>query len=740
MGEDHRRYFKSKVFIRLFLSYVLLIAVFLTAYTVWYLHSYRESYADMVKREWQQKTETWAIRMDQQLLSAQTLCDMVNTSENCRSILQTSMVEKKTVSPLELYKMLNELKRIKGSSGNMNIYNIVLVFQGDNRAYTAGSVVALNGVGETLEESPYIGVTSVGELMDCGSGGSFIISKDYMIYADHYYAINSSAASYSAANYSAALNRISKGTVMVLLEQDSLRSLAQSATEGAASAALTWGERTVFSAGEAADLTFTASSIVSDQLEYRLSVDSAVLCPPYLLDSLLPVIGMAAMGIAFILITYGLSKRYYQPIGHIGQMISQQPEASKNEIEDIMEGIRSLIGERNGYREKMVTISPYVQQGMLHAILSGRVEDKKLEVLIDEQFVELRRAYFMLGVVNVAHVGGGNVVPQQYRDAQELIAHGCQELSTEEQPVVCSQRSLQELFVIVLSDDEKSLEPLFYRLYDKAVEVLDNESFAVTIGVSGLENDLEQLPHACKEAGRALEQMLTGGRRSVYFAETRQERQERCYYFPKDAHKRLVKALKEGNREEINGLLDDIYARNIREAELDPSEIRLMVDELHLTVRGALRDVFGVGTTHIRVERIREAATIDEILAYYRQVMEMALQECGGMTVPEDENQLEQEICAYIEANLFNPDLSLSHMADKFGVSTKMIGVISKKRYGQTFLQYVRDRQVHRAVELLQSTDMRLEEIATQCGFTNLLTFRRNFKAVMDMNPSDFRK
>ena len=34
----------------------------------------------------------------------------------------------------------------------------------------------------------------------------------------------------------------------------------------------------------------------------------------------------------------------------------------------------------------------------------------------------------------------------------------------------------------------------------------------------------------------------------------------------------------------------------------------------------------------------------------------------------------------------------------------------------------------------------RLEDIAQQCGFTNLLTFRRNFKAVMGMNPSDFRK
>ena len=42
--------------------------------------------------------------------------------------------------------------------------------------------------------------------------------------------------------------------------------------------------------------------------------------------------------------------------------------------------------------------------------------------------------------------------------------------------------------------------------------------------------------------------------------------------------------------------------------------------------------------------------------------------------------------------------------------------------------------------QLLQTTDLSLEEISEQCGFTNLLTFRRNFKASMGINPSDYRK
>ena len=96
-------------------------------------------------------------------------------------------------------------------------------------------------------------------------------------------------------------------------------------------------------------------------------------------------------------------------------------------------------------------------------------------------------------------------------------------------------------------------------------------------------------------------------------------------------------------------------------------------------------------------------------------------------------------MCDYIEEHYCDPELSLNSLADHFGVSTKVIGTICKKRYNTTFLQYVRERQIHRAAELLRDTSLPLEEIAQQCGFINVLTFRRNFKAVMNMNPSDFR-
>lgn len=719
MQKKEKTYFHSKVFIRLFLSYALIIMVFLTLYTGTYLFSYSSYHRGIVEREMQQKTAAWATAMDQQLLAAQSACSAVNTSESSREVLYTAYAQGKTIDSMQLYRMLNELKRIKGSSANMHVYNLMLSLNGDDKLYTGGSVISVEGTGRLLDQYPYIGVTTASVLLGVKSNASMVVNKPFLIYADDYTPNGSTA----------------KGTVLVLLEQSSLKSMTEDVLSGVAGGCLVRSGEQFFAFGQRQGQAFSAQSMVIPGLEYQVYADEGVFALPVNASLLTPVLLMALLGVAFLLATYKLSKRYYQPIDNIGQMIER--DGGSDEMDEILEGVRSLIGERNGYRERMITISPYARRGMLHSLLSGDVKHQHLEVLTNEQFIGLRKAYFMLAVVNVA---GSDATMKQYLDAQELIVHACREMSTDEYTVACCAKNPQNLFVIVNSDDDANMEALFYKLHQRCIEALDDKRYAVTIGVSRLENDLEALRDACTDAEQALEQMLTGGRSSVYFYETAQIKEARPYFFPKDAQRRIAKGLKEGNLADLEAMLEEIYTRNVKEAELPMAEIRMMVDELHFTIRNALREMSDMSMTHIQIERIREAATIEEIFTYYRTVFATSLKQRENLAGAGEERKLGQEICTYILIHCCDPDLSLNSVADHFGVSTKMVGLICKDTFGKTYLQYVRDLQIQRAAALLQTTDATLEEIAQQCGFANLLTFRRNFKAVMGMNPSDYRK
>ena len=258
MDKQGTSYFHSKVFIRLFLSYVLIIAVFLALYTGIYLVTYSSYHEDQVSREMQQKASAWGMMMDQQLFSAQSVCAAVNTSETCRNVLQTVYVEGKTIDSMQLYKMLGELKRIKGATSNMNVYGLMLSFQGDDKLYTAGSVISVTGETAVLTQQPYIGVTSACQLLGVSNPSNIMMNKEYLIYADDYTAFNYT----SYANGTGA-----KGTVLVLLEQSSLLSMTRTALADAAGGCVYNGENPILCSGEKTEYVFTAGSMVSPELQ-----------------------------------------------------------------------------------------------------------------------------------------------------------------------------------------------------------------------------------------------------------------------------------------------------------------------------------------------------------------------------------------------------------------------------------------------------------------------------------------
>lgn len=726
MNGETAHYLKSRFFRNLFLSYVLLIVVFVVGYCTWYLVSYRSNVRSAIREAGFQKATAFATGMDRTLLIPQSLCSAMNTSESFRSLHQVMFIEKKTVDSLQLYRALSELTRIKAASGSLDVYSILLGFQEDSRLYAPGTVIALNEPVGMLRTVPWIGISSVAELMGIDHTSNMMLNKQFMIYADAYTGAASGAA---------------KGTVLVLIDLSGLTADLRALPPLIGAAQITYGSQVMYASQNfASELEiFEIESLVLPQLRYRLQLSAQAMALPFPVSALLPIGILAVIGALFMFIAYRYLRRRYRPIGAISQMVSGGEEgARQDDMESIMHGIAELIGERNGYREKMITISPYARQGALHQLLSGSMQGAQMEVLQEEQFWSLRRTYFAVGLVNLAVNAGGE---QRLLDARSLAAHACGELSDEERTVVTCPRDAQTLYVVVNSDRREGLGDLFYELLSRISEALDDPAIAVTIGVSAVQTEPERLRSACQEASQALENMLTGGRGSVYFSDIEDSGEENSYYFPKDAQKRIVRDLRESNLDDLDALLDALWDKNIRRAELPPATLRRMVDELYACIAAALREISEKNTTHIRIERVREPATIEEIFAYYRTLLNQAVQAYQQEVADEKGNEaLQQEICDYINRNILSPSLSLAGVADHFGVSGKFVGMVCKNAFGKTYLQYVRDCQIQHAVHLLQTTELPLEEIAERCGFTNLLTFRRNFKSAMGMNPSDYRK
>ncbi len=91
-----------------------------------------------------------------------------------------------------------------------------------------------------------------------------------------------------------------------------------------------------------------------------------------------------------------------------------------------------------------------------------------------------------------------------------------------------------------------------------------------------------------------------------------------------------------------------------------------------------------------------------------------------------------------IETDL-SADLSLKTIAKKNNVSSGYFSVIFKKEIGQTLTEFVNQKRVERAKELLKTTSLQIQTIAQHCGILDLHYFCRIFKKAVGKTPSEYR-
>lgn len=98
------------------------------------------------------------------------------------------------------------------------------------------------------------------------------------------------------------------------------------------------------------------------------------------------------------------------------------------------------------------------------------------------------------------------------------------------------------------------------------------------------------------------------------------------------------------------------------------------------------------------------------------------------------------DVRMYIDDHYTNPNLSLKHLEDTFGISGKYISSLFREETGEKFVDYLSKLRMKQAEELLLKSEATVQDIAAQVGYTNAMTFIRGFKKQFGMTPGDFRK
>lgn len=108
--------------------------------------------------------------------------------------------------------------------------------------------------------------------------------------------------------------------------------------------------------------------------------------------------------------------------------------------------------------------------------------------------------------------------------------------------------------------------------------------------------------------------------------------------------------------------------------------------------------------------------------------------------IKEDSEQKTLDLLNYIQANIYNPEkLRAEKLCAEFGISENYFGKYFKKQTKETLQQYIANLRIKLIEARLRFSDMRINEIAFELGFTDESHLNKFFKSHKGMSLKTFR-
>jgi two-component system response regulator YesN len=92
----------------------------------------------------------------------------------------------------------------------------------------------------------------------------------------------------------------------------------------------------------------------------------------------------------------------------------------------------------------------------------------------------------------------------------------------------------------------------------------------------------------------------------------------------------------------------------------------------------------------------------------------------------------------YINQHLAD-DLSLAALAEEFYINPVYMSRLYKQTTGYNLSEYITHKRIDNSERLLLNTEMKINQIAKECGYDSAAYFTRVFKKQKGMSPQKFR-
>ena len=396
-------------------------------------------------------------------------------------------------------------------------------------------------------------------------------------------------------------------------------------------------------------------------------------------------------------------------------------------------------------RESYLGSLPILRELFLNDLVRQRADRASIEPKLKEYAIDILDARkWLAAVIHVEQIG--RTEGKAFSHHQELIPISVRRLAEDHLRPYCRFvmfNSTDGITMISAIDDGKTQTGLINMLNDICRESRRLLEVAITVGVGHSCGGLEEIARSYESAVDALGyQAIVGKGKAIYINDVEPVSRGKLQLEGKEEEE-LIGAVKFGPRDAIVRVIGNLASR-MDDAKVHARQYQVyMLSIVNCMTR--LMQQYDLNMNemfdgHALYEDILEGTYRREEFADKLISIACRMNEAMNQERDNTAKRVILEAKEYIRQNYSNPELSVEMLCRHLHMSPAYFSTMFKKETGQSYVNYVTEVRLKRAVELLNETDDKTYVIARKVGYQEQNYFSYVFKKKYHISPTAYRK
>ncbi|MDR2655499.1 MAG: response regulator [Oscillospiraceae bacterium] len=388
---------------------------------------------------------------------------------------------------------------------------------------------------------------------------------------------------------------------------------------------------------------------------------------------------------------------------------------------------------------------PLMRQQFLTALLERRLDESSLYELSHEYGLDLNAASYCVAVMRINDRETRHFSENGQEDYRRLLKLSFQQIVQESLraeahwEMVALPDSIALLFFLeegqAAGDVVSWLAPLF-SLSEKLL------GMSLSIGVGKIYSSLPSIYFSYKEAVSAIEyRILLEDGQCVYIGDVEPGAAPEQNLSPQCLDS-MVHEVKVGDKASLRGAVDR-FLTYFREAHPGVQQYQIFMLEVSAEI---LRTVRAYGLEEASQTLVNEV--LGRSLSHFENIDEMgvwlfsiceSLQALIRRERKDSGRILIERVKSYVSENYSQSDLSVESVAGEYGLSPSYFSTLFKKETGMGFVNYLTQLRMEKALEYMNTSDMKNYIIAEKVGYPDPNYFSYVFKRHYGVSPTKYR-